>query len=161
MTAPGEVKPSQPGDDHRRIDDSLQQPAFHDFEGFGLLRADLGIAVIDKQPRQIEHSGHPCDDRDHMQCLDRGIGRDRDPLVHRATPCLFVERSRPARHCLRSFAGMGRRHILNAPLLLTNIYRILGLSLSSGELDSQQIVPQFSRLIHIDHHFYEANRSFE
>jgi hypothetical protein len=31
--------------------------------------------VINEQPRQIEHTGHPGDDRDDMQRLD--------PLVHR------------------------------------------------------------------------------
>jgi hypothetical protein len=44
---------------------------------------------------------------------------------------------------------------------LTNIFRILGLSLSDGELDSQQTVPQFSRLVHIHHHFRQPNGSFE
>jgi hypothetical protein len=32
--------------------------------------ADLGVAVIDKQPRQIEHAGHPGDHRDDMHGLE-------------------------------------------------------------------------------------------
>src|SRR6476469_1484216 len=44
---------------------------------------------------------------------------------------------------------------------LTNNFRILGLSLSSGELDSQQTVPQFSRLVHIHPHFRGTILSFE
>ena len=62
-------KPEHPGRDHRRIDDRPQQPALHHLEGFRLPRARLGLAVIDEQPRQIEHAGHPGDDRDDVQGL--------------------------------------------------------------------------------------------
>src|SRR6266851_6898148 len=78
MAGPGEVKPREPGYDHRRVDDRLQQPPFHHLERLGLLRSGFGFAMIDEQSRQIEHARHPCDDGDHMQRLD--------PLIHRKMP---------------------------------------------------------------------------
>jgi hypothetical protein len=41
----GEVKPGKPGDGHSRIDDRLEKPPLHHFEGLRLLRADLGVAM--------------------------------------------------------------------------------------------------------------------
>ena len=74
VTGPDQVQSQQPGQGHRRIDDRFQKPAFHHLERLGLLRSNLGIAVIDKQPWQIEHPCHPRDDSDHVESLD--------PFVH-------------------------------------------------------------------------------
>ena len=49
---------------------AAQQPALHDLEGFRLLGARLRLAVIDEQPRQIEHAGHPGDHRDDVERLE-------------------------------------------------------------------------------------------
>src|SRR3981081_4678519 len=75
MADPSQIEPAEPGHAHRRIDDRFQQPVFHHLESLGLLRSGLGLAMIDEQPRQIEHAGHPGDDPDHMQGFD--------PFVHR------------------------------------------------------------------------------
>jgi len=50
MAGPGEIKSGQPGHDHRRVHDRLQQPPFHHLERLGLLRAGLRLAMIDEQP---------------------------------------------------------------------------------------------------------------
>ena len=52
------------------VDDAPQQPPLHDLEGLGLLRARLRLAVIDEQPRQIEHARHPGDDSQDMEGLE-------------------------------------------------------------------------------------------
>lgn len=62
----------------------LEQPALHDLERLGLLRADFGLAVIDEQPRQIEHAGHLGDDGDHVQRLDPEI----DVFEHELSPAV-------------------------------------------------------------------------
>src|ERR1700737_1855307 len=74
MSAPREIKSGEPGHDHCRIDDGLEQPSFHHLERLGLLRSDRRLAMIDEQPRQIEHAGHPRDDRNDGQRFD--------PFVH-------------------------------------------------------------------------------
>src|SRR5882757_6276180 len=60
-----------------------------------------------------------------------------------------------------SFCLRGTETYPQCTASLTNNFRILGLSLSSGELDSQQTVPQLSRLVHIRQHFRRSIRSFE
>ena len=67
---PDQGKAEQPSRDHRRIDDRPEQSALHHLERFRLFRARLGFAVIDEQPRQIEHPGHPGDDRDDVEGFD-------------------------------------------------------------------------------------------
>ena len=71
---PGHPEPEGPGDDHSRIDNDPEQARFHNFQGLGKFRADLGIGVIDEQPRQIEHAGHPSNDRNDVDRLDPVIG---------------------------------------------------------------------------------------
>src|SRR5579872_2688743 len=46
--APNEAKTQDPRGDHGRIDDGLEQPPLHHLEGFRLLGARLGLAVIDE-----------------------------------------------------------------------------------------------------------------
>src|SRR5262249_4483697 len=77
LAGPRQVEPGEPGHDHGRIDDRPEHPTLHHLEGFGLLRAWLSLAMVDEQTRQIEHAGHPRDDRDHMERLD--------PYIHRET----------------------------------------------------------------------------
>ena len=74
--SPDKIKPGQPSQDHGWRHDGAQQAPFHDLEGFGLDRAGLGRAMIDKQSGQIEDRCHPGDDRDDMQGLDPEIAHD-------------------------------------------------------------------------------------
>ena len=71
---PGEPQTKSPGDDHRRIDDDLEKAPLHHLECLRLPRPRLGATVIDKQPRQIEHSRHPGDDSNDVKGLE--------PVVH-------------------------------------------------------------------------------
>ncbi len=48
-----------PGSDHGGVHDDAQQAALHDFEKLGRFGAGLGIGVIGKQARKVEHAGHP------------------------------------------------------------------------------------------------------
>ncbi len=71
--AEGEPEPEDPGDDHRRRHDRLEQPPLHHLEGLGLRRAGRGLAMIDHQPAQIEQPRHPGDDGEHMKRLQPEI----------------------------------------------------------------------------------------
>src|SRR5690606_2494925 len=42
-------------------------------EGLALRRALFAVGMVDEKARQIEHAGHPRDDRYDMQCLDPEI----------------------------------------------------------------------------------------
>lgn len=67
-----------PGDQHRRHHDEVEQPALHRLQRFRHLRLGLGHCVVDEQPGQIEHAGHPGDDGDDMQSFQ--------PQVHESYP---------------------------------------------------------------------------
>ena len=53
LAVPGEPEPKDPGRDHRRIDDSPQEPPLHHLERFRLDGALLGGTMVNKQARQI------------------------------------------------------------------------------------------------------------
>src|SRR5579872_2279130 len=103
--------------------------------------------MIDEQPRQIEHSSHPCDDRNDMQGLD--------PFIHRTRPFLIDDR-RPliagfgCSHSRDSISTWSfylpwprpvRKQLLSKPIN----FRILGLSLCSGGLKWHKTVRRFPR----------------
>ncbi len=71
----GEQQAGQPDRDHRRVDDSLEQPSLHDLERLRQFGPRLRVGVIDKKPRQVEHSRHQRYDGENMQRLDPKIRR--------------------------------------------------------------------------------------
>src|SRR5271166_5227290 len=77
---PGKPKAKHPRRDHRRVDDGTEKPALHHLERFRLYRSLPGRAVIDKQAGQIEHSGHPGDHRNDVECFDPPVN------VHAGSP---------------------------------------------------------------------------
>lgn len=62
-----------PGHDHCRRHDEVEQPVFHGLERFRQLGARFRRRVIDEQPRQVEHARHPGDDRDDVQGFEPEI----------------------------------------------------------------------------------------
>ena len=74
--------PNSPGRDHRRVDDLLQQAPLHHLEALALGRTGPQLAVVDIEPRQIEHAGHPGDHRDDVERLGpRDRATARNPIV--------------------------------------------------------------------------------
>src|SRR5215216_1344636 len=76
---PDEPYPGCPRYDHRWVDDLREQPMLHHLERLRLLRATLGATVVNEQPRQIKHAGHPRDHRHDVQGQDPRIKSLRDP----------------------------------------------------------------------------------
>src|SRR5579871_133669 len=97
---PDQQQPEQPGRDHRRVDDGLQQPPFHHLEGLGLRRALWRLAVIDEQPRQIEHAGHPRNHRDDVRGLDPVIYCV-EPIKHAVHPTAAMPAARLSAYRLK------------------------------------------------------------
>src|SRR5712671_5554064 len=69
----GEPETQNPTCHHGGIDDDPQKPLLHHLESLRLLGTGLGSAMIDKQARQVEHTGHPGNDRDDVQGLEPRI----------------------------------------------------------------------------------------
>src|SRR5689334_15784974 len=53
---PNQRKTEQPGQSHGGIDDQPEKALLHDLESFRLSGAGRRVAVIDEEPRQIEHA---------------------------------------------------------------------------------------------------------
>src|SRR6266481_8061668 len=60
-----------------------------------------------------------------------------------------------------TFRQRGRQTYPHSPLPYTNNFRILGLSLSSGELDSHKSIPPFPVIVHIAQQFWRRIRLCE
>src|ERR1700741_4798821 len=86
-----------PGHDHRRHHDVVEQSIFHGLECFQQLRAGLRHGVINEQARQIEHARHPGYDSDDMQGFEPEVhgNHPRTRLSMRSTLAIGVSGKMP------------------------------------------------------------------
>ena len=106
----GERDPGYENQDHRRIDDRLEETPLHPFEGFRCVGALRSARVVDEHPWQIEHSRHPRDDAHNVQSLEpedhgesqrlrsRLIGRSDIRRIRRLVPGAQAGRARAAKN---------------------------------------------------------------